>query len=176
MNNNIEDTLVTFRIGRGGRWHNPGHKTFCEHGVSIDAYAGHLFVRYENEEIISEAIGNRENLRALFEMAIDGNEGAKSRIEKATGISFGKQIYTSCDGNPVGLDFLNDGTGMLDEDGMYDTTIVCRLKECDEQELKHIHYSSNYKSADVDEHVKNALIELGVLCEDEDEDEDEGQN
>lgn len=162
-----EETLVTFHIGRGGRFNNGGHKVYCEQNSQINSYTDHLFVNYENSNVISKKIGDRENLRTLFEKAIDGDNDSLKRIEKITGIEFGKQIYTSGDGNEVGLDYDNDDTGVLDEDGQYDTTIVCRLAYCDIQELKMIYESSNYKSTDVEDYCKKALIEVGELEEEE---------
>lgn len=153
-----EETLIAFHIGRGGRFNNQGHKSYLDQDKAIDSYTDHLFTNYENQYKIDRKIGDRENLQKLFQSAIDGNNQAFERIEKITGIEFGKQIYTDGNGNPVGLDVENDGTGIIDEDGEYDTTIVIRLEDCSEDELLLIHNSNNYRSSDVVDFVKAAFI------------------
>lgn len=171
--NTTEETFITFHIGRGGRFNNQGHKTYVDQDMTIDSYlTDDNFSQFENQREIANKIGNRENLIALFEKAIDGNNDAFERIEKITQIKFGKEIYTDCNGNPVGLDVENDGTGMIDEDGDYDTTIVQKLEDCNEDELLLIHNSNNYKSSDVVDYVKAALLEANLIFEEEEENED----
>lgn len=145
---NTEDTLVTFHIGRGGRFNNPDYKTYWCQDKPIDAYTDDLFMSYENEGEISSRIGDRENLKNLFEEAICGNDAAIERL-RGWGLELGDKIYVDCNGSPVGLKVENDGTGCIDEDGIYDTTYVKRLSDCTNEELELIYHSSYFASDDV---------------------------
>lgn len=160
---NTEDTLITFHTGRGGRFYNPGHVSYCDQDIPIDNYTDDLFVQFENEIEISNKIGDRENLKDLFYKALEDKGDALYRIEQLTGLHFGKEIYTDGSGNYVGLDFENDGTGIINIDNEYNTTVVMRLSECSLSELKLIYHSSNYKSSDVEDYCKEALIEAGEI-------------
>lgn len=158
-----EDTLITFHIGRGGRFYNQGHKSYVNQDMTIDSYTDQLFVNYENQREIAFKIGDRKNLMDLFISATEGDTAAKQRIEKITGIVWGKEIYVELNGNPVGLDVENDGTGIIDEDGEYDTTIVRHLKDCDDDELLLIYQSHNYVSADVREYCREILVTKNII-------------
>lgn len=48
--------------------------------------------------------------------------------------------YVDESGNFVGLDIDNDGTGVIDRDGDYDTTYCLRVSELTENELGAIYY------------------------------------
>lgn len=43
--------------------------------------------------------------------------------------------YLDCNSHPVGLKKDNDGTGCIDEDGLYDTTYCVRMSEINEEEF-----------------------------------------
>ncbi|MFO0414893.1 MAG: hypothetical protein ACK52I_22195 [Pseudomonadota bacterium] len=161
----IEETLVTFHIGRGGRFYNQGHKSYIDQDKTISSYTGDLFISFENQQAISLKIGDRENLIKLFEKAIDDDEIAFEKIERITGLKFGEKVYIDCNGSGVGLNVDNDGTGIIDIDGDYNTTIVKKLEQCTDEELLIIYKSSNYKSNDVTEFCKNALLKANMIIE-----------
>lgn len=165
-----EETLVTFHIGRGGRFHNSGHKSYCDQDKKIESYTDEFFQMYENQSYIYGKIKNKENLERLFDLATEdvaSQNEAFIEFEKRTGLKFGEAYYCDCNGNSTGLLVDNDGTGTIDNDGDYDTTIVKKLEDCSEDELQLIHNSNNYKSSDVADYVKAALLEANLISEDE---------
>jgi hypothetical protein len=164
-----EETLITFQISGGCG--NRRRVEYCEQDMSIDLYADELFTAYENQYEIGRKIGDRENLKALFESAIDGDNKAFDRLQKI-GFVFGELEYFDGSGHAVGLPVKNDGTGTIERDYDYDTTIVQKLKHCNEDELLLIHNSANYKSSDVSRYVYEKLLEANLIFEDEIENED----
>lgn len=172
----IEKTLITFHTGRGGRFYNPGHVSFVNQDMTISSYTDDLFLAYENASEIANKIGDRENLIKLFELAkeVDGVDAsnARERFEKITGLSFGELVYVDWNGSEVGLAYENDGTGRINIDNAYNTTVVKYLEDCSDDELLMIYKSNNWKSADVQEYCKNALLEANLIFED-DKNEDE---
>ena len=166
-----EKTLITFHTGRGGHYYNAGHVSYVDQDVQISAYTDDLFLAYENQNDVAYKIGKRENLLALYEVATEidgkGSQDAIERLEKITGIQFGELVYVDCNGSQVGLNYENDGTGTINIDNDYNTTVVCRLEDCSERELKLIYESSNYVSEDVREYCKNALLEANLIFEEE---------
>jgi hypothetical protein len=159
-----EETLVTFHISGGGG--NRRRVEYCDQDMSIDSYTDDLFTGYENQDEICRKIGDRENLKALFELFLDGDNEAHERLEKI-GFVFGDLMYFDGGGNNVGLLVDNDGTGTIKIDMDYNTTMVQKLEDCSEDELLIIHESNNYKSADVADYVKSALLEANLIFEDE---------
>lgn len=149
------ETLIAFHIGRGGQFWNSGHKSYCDQDTPIDNYTDDLFTSFENEEEVADLIGDRENLRDLFEEAIY-NDGAAERL-KRWGLDLGDKIYVTASGTPVGLEVQNNGTGKIDIDGDYDTTYVIKLEDCDDEELWLIYNSNNYVSDDVRDYCKEQL-------------------
>ena len=98
--------IVAFHIGRGGRFHNQGHKTFNPHIQKLsDCFSESCIVLSEDE------YGN-----ALPDdqwQLIDG--GSNVILEGRANIE--------------------STTGVLDWDGEYDTDIVQYLSDCDESEI-----------------------------------------
>lgn len=153
--NTTEKTLVAFHTGRGGHYHNAGHVSYLGQDTPIFTYTNDLFVNFENFREILNQVGNRENLRELVLNAEYDN--AQYRRLTNWGVDFGKEIYTDCNGSPVGLDFENDGTGEINIDNDYDTTTVIRLEDCSEGQLQLILNSDEYISQDVIEYCHAAL-------------------
>lgn len=60
-------------------------------------------------------------------------------------------------GNITGLKVENDGTGILEEDGDYDTTRVIRLGDCSDEDLDLILRAECFVPADVKEYCKERL-------------------
>lgn len=162
--NTTEETFVTFHIGRGGRFNNSGHRSYVDQDMTIDSYTDDLFSNYENHYEFCRKFGKRENLIALLDSAVEGNDDAQERLA-GWGFDLGEEIYTDCNGTPVGLKVINDGTGCIDNDGDYDTTYVNRLEDCNDDELELIYNSNNYVSTDVREYCKKILEEKNIISE-----------
>jgi hypothetical protein len=153
---NTEDTLITFHIGRGGRFNNAGHKSYVDQDRTINSYTDDLFVHFENyldvlEKIDTEEKGRFCDLITDLENNIH-NEDILATLAADYGITLadlGKLIYVDLNGSPVGLDYDNDGTGTINIDNEYDTTIVCRLQDVSEEEARLILTSNNYVGTDV---------------------------
>lgn len=142
------DTIVAFHIGRGGRYHNAGHREFI--GTKpISYYVDDLFLSHENFLDIKKKIDGRKNLEELLINASDGDFEAEQRLERL-GMPLGEQIYIDSNGNPVGLtvEEADGGIGCIDIDGDYDTTYTKLLSDCDTNELKTMKESPNYWGVD----------------------------
>lgn len=102
-----EDKIVAFHIGRGGRFHNSGHKSVMPNIKKLnDCFS-------ENSIVISED----EDGKALSDEEWKLIDGGSNVILK-------------------GRDKIENETGILDWDGEYDTDIVKYISECDENELR----------------------------------------
>lgn len=104
----IGKALVCFHIGRGGHFHNPGHKSYNPWVKSFGDLVNQdwLFLNNEDEE------GN----------PLDDDDWT----------------LTDCSGNVMleGRDEIEAETGTLSKDGEYDTDIVQRLEDCDQDEIE----------------------------------------
>ena len=152
-------TIVGFHIGRGGRFHNSGHKQFIGE-CKITDFVNDLFVNYENMYEISKKIGNRENLRELLQDVLDEKTDAKARFERRTGLEFGEEVYTDGGGNQVGLtveEAYSTGIGKINIDNDYNTTYTCRLEDCDESELQLILYYEGYVNSEIRAYAEEYL-------------------
>lgn len=103
---NAQDVLVRFHIGRGGHFHNAGHKTYVDTVSSLADCFGDSFVFSEDP--------NGNALPDSEWQLIDG--GGNVILE--------------------GRDEIESETGVLDWDGDYDTDIVRRISECDDDEYQ----------------------------------------
>lgn len=99
---------VRFHIGRGGQFHNAGHKTYV--GTVND-----LSDCFGDSTIISEDENGKPLPDSKWQL-VDG----------------GGNIILS------GRDEIESDTGVLDWDGEYDTDIVRQLSECDDDEYQMI--------------------------------------
>lgn len=172
-----ESTIVAFHIGRGGRFYNAGHKTFVDSGRGIGEFLGEEeFLAFENQVAVDEAIDCRENLRTLFNEAIDHMEEAPCNNPaylrlKSLGLDLGELIYTDYNGNHVELtyDEAISGIGTINHDEDYDTTYTCYLSDCSEEELQIIADAierGDYVDSDVIAYVHD---KLGIEEKTEDE-------
>ena len=106
-----KERIVVFHIGRGGRFNNAGHKTFCadlnslQDAINID---DDLFIVKTDEE--NNPLPDEE--WALYDNG--GNIILQGREE------------------------IESPVGELDEDGIYDTTIAKYISDCDDSEIQHI--------------------------------------
>ena len=103
---NAQNVLVHFHIGRGGGFHNSGHKTYVDTVKGLSDCFGEAFVidQDENGKVLPD-----EEWRL-----IDG--GGNVILE--------------------GRDQIEAPAGVLDWDGEYDTDIVRYLSECDDEEYQ----------------------------------------
>lgn len=116
---NLGEALVAFHIGRGGRFHNPGHLTYEPYTKSFaDIVNGDskrwTFINNEDEE------GN--TLPDDEWTLTDSND------------------HVICEGR----DEIEAETGRVSWDGEYDTDYVTRIKNCDENELELIYNSGQH--------------------------------
>lgn len=156
MENLIEKTIVAFHIGRGGRFNNQGHLSFV--GVhDISYFTDDLFINYENQAKIFNAIKGRENLENKYYNCCENDDF--SFFEKL-GFDLGKKVFYDQCGNEVGLTEkeYDSGVGSINIDHGYDTTYTCCLEDCDEDELRLIlAYSGWIDSKILDYCRKNIL-------------------
>ena len=103
-----QNIKVRFHIGRGGRFHNAGHKTYVGTVNDLSDCFGDSFVISEDE--------NGKPLPDSEWQLVDG----------------GGNVILS------GRDEIEAETGILDWDGEYDTDIVRYLSECDDDEYQMI--------------------------------------
>lgn len=150
---NVAQTIAAFKIGRGGRFYNGGHKTF--YGFkNINEFTDNLFLTVEDESDLEYEIGDRINLLEKFQECredLDFDFFAKLKL------TTGKLVWIDHNRSEVGLDYINDGTGTIDLDGIYDTTICKRLEDCDENELQMILDANLYMDYGVEELIKEKL-------------------
>lgn len=104
---NANEYIVAFHIGRGGRFHNPGHKSFMP-------YVSKLSDCFSESSII-------------FQEDEDGNPLPDEKWELIDG--GGNTILE-------GRDNIESDTGILDWDGEYNTDIVKYLDECSQDEIE----------------------------------------
>ena len=103
-----QNMKVRFHIGRGGQFHNAGHKTYV--GTVND---------------LSDCFGDS----IVFSEDENGNKLPDSEWQLVDG---GGNVILS------GRDEIESDTGILDWDGEYDTDIVRHLSECDDDEYQMI--------------------------------------
>ena len=174
---NLNTTLVTFHIGRGGQFNNAGHLSFVESDERIDKYTNELVTKFKNlnkvldrlefeysddEDFDLDAV--REKIAELeFDM---DNDALLSELAAEYGVTLGELgdlIYVDVNGNPVGLNYINNGIGRIDLDGQYNTTYVKYLTDCNSDELTAIveesENSGRYVNSDVLDFAKEKLVE-----------------
>ena len=128
-----QDLKVRFHIGRGGHFNNAGHKTYVVTVNGLSDCFGESIVISEDE--------NGKPLPDSEWRLVDGG---------------GNVILT-------GRDEIESETGILDWDGEYDTDIVQKLSECDDDEYQLILAAAErgaYVEKDVLAYVCSALGKL----------------
>jgi hypothetical protein len=157
-NNSFADTtIVAFHIGRGGRFYNSGHVSFLGQ-EKIGRYVHDLFAGFENEGDILRKIGDRDNLRRLFDEATSDNATAKAEFERRTGLDFGEETYRDNNGNNlITVAQVETGIGRIEEDGDYDTTYCKYLSDCTEGELELIVNYTGYVDSDIVDYAQQYL-------------------
>lgn len=124
-NKELNGQIVEFHIGRGGRFNNQGHLTFC--GVGSDAknfVENENFLAYENESAIIDALDEdqQDAIRDLI-TDLDNQVGTDEYIAFCAKYGdLGGVVLNSESGNEIG-DYVADGEEYrYNEDGEYDTT------------------------------------------------------
>lgn len=117
-----QDIKVRFHIGRGGQFHNAGHKTYVGKVNDLSDCFGESIVIGEDD--------NGQSLPDSKWQLVDG----------------GGNVILS------GRDKIESETGILDWDGEFDTDIVRKLSECDDDEYQMI-FDTAERGAYVDKDV-----------------------
>lgn len=132
-----KSSIVAFKIGRGGQFHNAGHKSYLGK-FEIKYYTNDLFVDYKNASSILKSLKKYPNLLEYVAQNYKNPDERAQRLFQKLGFEFGEEIYVSSTGFEVGLterDVIS-GIGCIDIDGDYDTTYTQYIHECDLSELK----------------------------------------
>lgn len=171
--NQPTNIIVTFHVGRGGRFNNQGFLRYCgedhsaKHQVETENY-----MAFENESEIIQKHGD-DVIDLITDLANNPlSDEYKAFCDKYGNL--GDVVINSCDGNRIG-DYVEDGQPFTyDEDGEYDTTYGIRLEDCDEDQLELIVKSNQYKSSELIDWIgQNSSLEIdeyGNLIEEEIED------
>lgn len=159
-----EKTIVSFHIGRGGRFHNPGHRVFLG-PKKISDFTEDLSIVYSNQDSVYKQIKGHSNLEAKYFEALDGDKDAISFFENRVKMPLGEAIYIqSANGNRVGLtvEEAETGIGRINIDNEYNTTYSCYLSDCEDHTLRLIADSSAFMwlSAGAQEYVKLMLEQV----------------
>lgn len=103
---NASEYIVAFHVGRGGRFHNPGHKTYNPYITELSDCFGESSMIFQEDE-----------------------EGNPLPDEQWQLIDSGGNVILE------GRDNIESDTGILDWDGNYNTDIVKYLSECSDSEI-----------------------------------------
>lgn len=129
------EIIVRFHIGRGGRFHNGGYKTFV------------------GEENLQSVITSMSEQATIISEDENGNELPKSEW---------KLIYH--DREVLSGEDIDELTGVIDVDGEYDTDICRYIEDCTDEELeliwKEIELDSIIVSGSHHEGLRTAVSEL----------------
>jgi len=159
-NQDNDNIIVAFHIGRGGRFNNAGFKSFIGE-KKIGEFANGLITEFENEISIKrdlESKGEHDGIiEDFFNMCTNHDF---EQIKKVFGISqedLGDFIYIDAGGNSTYLTQkqVDCGVGTIDLDGHYDTTYTQLLSDCDGQELGLINDANDYKSPELEQYISD---------------------
>ena|ERR1700693_5138319 len=130
--------IVSFHIGRGGRFNNPGHLSFLGEN-KISAFTDDLFLAYENEKNFKDRFGfdstGDKDQRCILDLIANRDFDELQEKFGITQEMLGNAIFFH-NGNPVGLteDDAEKGIGRINIDNYYDTTYSIYLTRIDKQE------------------------------------------
>ena len=149
----MENLIVGFKIGRGGRFNNSGYKTFLGE-CKISDFTNDLFVRFENEGKILKEIGNRQN---LIEKFYECRSSENFDFFEKLGFDLGQKIFVDGNDNEVGLSYedYQSGMGIIDIDGAYDTVYTKLLSDLDESEIDLVRASDFWNSPQMIEFLES---------------------
>lgn len=129
------DLIVSFQIGGG---HRQGGLTYIGER-DINSFTSELFEGFENRNKVIRNLPEEDQDEAKALIVDENWDELYARFE-ITEDDLGDRIYFDCNGNEVGLNIDNDGTGRIDQDGDYDTIYACRVSELDDNEISAILY------------------------------------
>lgn len=171
MENLIENTIVAFYIGRGGRFNNAGHLTYLGE-KEIGKFTDDLYLRFENEKNFKNRFGfdstRGDTQRCILDLI---NDRDFDELKEKFGITeemLGEEIYTDSNENPVGLTQkeVEEGIGRINIDNDYNTTYTCFLKDCSEKECKLI-LADRSADDDIKEFIYEMFEDLRPIKEEE---------
>lgn len=143
-------TIIYFHVGRGGRFYNAGHRSFCgakriDDILRSDSTKGNwAFVVREHASEVRKKIEHLPNLLELFEKCQDNNDDF-TEFEKRTGLELGELVYvTGSGGELITVAEAETGVGIINWDGAYDTDICMHLEDADEEDLTLIANSNEW--------------------------------
>ncbi len=145
-NHSAETTIVSFYIGRGGRFHNPGHKFFrgeesIQDVMNIVGDSRWMFLGFENQANVNPFDQEKhplafEKVNELISLSTDGyrKELAKYGITEK---SLGELGWLDINGHfIISQKDVDSGVGTLNFDREYCTYFTQKLSDCDIDELK----------------------------------------
>ena len=159
----MSDIIVAFHIGRGGRFHNPGHKSFIGE-KSIGEFTEDLFTRFEHQDKFCNRLGWDESFNGVKCILDCLTDEDFETLETYYGISqddLGElEYYCGASGASVGLteSDVDSGIGIINIDHGYNTTYTKYLTDCDEDELEIIREFTGWKSYELDDYVNPKWI------------------
>lgn len=191
LNTPTEKTIVAFHIGRGGRFYNQGFISYLgkkdiNELISLnDSGKNHSYIHFENEneilqnlqekfgkEIWENASYNGKSFADIFQ---DDLQDKTEEIAELFGFNFdelGSLNYFDQNGGDLGVSVVNDGTGLLDWDGQYDSDRAMLLEDCDENECELILLDAN-NTFEIDEDMKEFIFDKYPNLKPIEENEDE---
>lgn len=159
----MKQTTLHFHIGRGGRFHNPGHRTFA--GTTpfhqlLEDKSDLLFPSFENEPEALEAIEGSEELENLLSEARSKGDG--SEFEAKTGIKLGAPVVRDGAGNILlTAEEARKETGRIEWDSDFDTDEVIYLHEASAADMQIVRKNGDY--------MANELVRLWIEIQLQDE-------
>lgn len=167
----VNNTIVCFHVGRGGRFHNAGHVSYCrfrtpEEHFNFAQEKNWLFLDPENWHDIKRQIGNRPNLLEKWDnMDYD--------FFRQKGFDLGEMWYFDTNNNAIiSEEDVESGIFILDFDGGYNTYYTQYLEDCTESELKLI----VEEDCDYVQEAKELLINVYDCYEFEEEEKENYNN
>lgn len=138
-NNNNNQTIVCFEIGRGGRFNNSGHLSYLPYKKPselisyYDNSKGGLFVNPENYYDVLSKLGDRPNLVEKLQKC---SENENYEFFEKLGFNMGEDYYFDSNGRPVvSVEDADSGIFRINWDNDYDSCYTCYIDDCDEKEL-----------------------------------------
>lgn len=160
------NAIVSFHIGRGGRFHYQGHKTFAGyHDMNqiVSWETNDLSVQFENyASLLPNQLDEKYDaiVDAFSEAEYNGDFSALNKLG-ITKEQCGKLVYIDLNGKHM-IECDHDGTGILDWDGEYDTDYSQRVSDCSDEEL-HLIVNEGSENEPAYQYALATLIESGEI-------------
>lgn len=147
----MKQTTLHFHTGRGGRFNNPGHRTF--EGIEsfsnlIQRKSDYLFRSFENIEEAEEAVEENPELEPILSYAVESGDG--SEFEKETSIDLGEYVLTDSAGHVLlTAEEANEETGYIEWDNDYDADKVIYLEDATDEDMQIVNRSGLYDATEL---------------------------